>query len=565
MRLPFGNKVRSVLAKISNSRANNTSNKQVRLAVEALESRELMSVTPVLSSALGTAVSVGALKASTLANIPPSPPAAGVALINSLTDANVRSAALADFSRDFGITRNDMMDIFNRGTLGYTAVTSTCIESLEKLVQPSNSATLGMPAYVQNLGYKVVWNSIAPMEDVGQQLNLTIVSQAPAGKPTAGKTTPNGAYQTNIKACAQSIEQGVFNYFEGSVLPDATYSYNGTTYTPTWQWFNTMPLFNSGGPNYQDVAQGQVDDCWLIASLAEVAVRNPTAIENMFINNGDGTFTVRFYNGTTPDFVTVDTRLPMMPSTLPVAGPTNPNGSPEYAATLYDHPLTCLWVALAEKAYAMENGNGWIGSGHKGVASYAALGDDYPSDCAGGPHRPVHQYHLASKRTGDLREWRRRRHRMVAREVCVRVHQSHCFGCCCVALLRSGERFGATLYVLQSVRCIQHYLPRFACLDVDRRRNIGCQHVLLLDLCGRRAGAGRAAGTRCNWIHRRYQASWDFRQSNSDQPVPKLAEHRRGHGLVGNRPGDAGVADDGARPQCRRLCFAGCGIHGFVE
>ncbi len=66
-----------------------------------------------------------------------------------------------------------------------------------------------------------------------------------------------------------------------------------------------VPLFNSGGPSYLDVAaRSEVGDCWLLASLAEVAARDPQDIRNMFtydgttVDNGAtvGLYTVRFFN-----------------------------------------------------------------------------------------------------------------------------------------------------------------------------------------------------------------------------------------------------------------------------
>lgn len=44
-----------------------------------------------------------------------------------------------------------------------------------------------------------------------------------------------------------------------------------------------------------DVSQGQVGDCYLIASLASLADQNPEAIRKMIKANGDGTFTVTLY------------------------------------------------------------------------------------------------------------------------------------------------------------------------------------------------------------------------------------------------------------------------------
>src|SRR3990172_2095223 len=61
-----------------------------------------------------------------------------------------------------------------------------------------------------------------------------------------------------------------------------------------------------GGAAYTDVKQGSVGDCYLMASLAEVALRNPSTITSMFIVNGDGTYTVRFYNAGQANYVTVD-------------------------------------------------------------------------------------------------------------------------------------------------------------------------------------------------------------------------------------------------------------------
>jgi hypothetical protein len=74
----------------------------------------------------------------------------------------------------------------------------------------------------------------------------------------------------------------------------------------------------------------------------------------VFIDNGDGTYTVRFFHNGMPDYVTVDNQLP--------------NGGGQY-----DHPNGVLWAALAEKAYAQLNESGWLGTLTPGVNSYLAL------------------------------------------------------------------------------------------------------------------------------------------------------------------------------------------------
>jgi len=131
----------------------------------------------------------------------------------------------------------------------------------------------------------------------------------------------------------------------------------------------------SGQPSATDVAQGYEGDCWLLASLAEVAARAPQDIQNMFSYYGSSVengavvqlYTVRFFNSQdVPEYVTVDTELPN-------------------AGTYYDRVLSpcsgsqVLWFALAEKAYAEANGLGYVSSEHPGVDSYDALNSGYPS------------------------------------------------------------------------------------------------------------------------------------------------------------------------------------------
>jgi hypothetical protein len=128
-------------------------------------------------------------------------------------------------------------------------------------------------------------------------------------------------------------------------------------------------LFGPNGPSYLDVKQGAEGDCWLMASLAEVAARDPQDIVNMF--SFDGTtvengvvvslYNVRFFHNGTPGYFTVDTELPS-------------------GGQYYDQPLGgVLWAALAEKAYAQANGAGWVTSNDAGSDSYSALYSGYPS------------------------------------------------------------------------------------------------------------------------------------------------------------------------------------------
>ena len=135
-----------------------------------------------------------------------------------------------------------------------------------------------------------------------------------------------------------------------------------------------VPLFNNGGPSYLDVEQGAVGDCWLMASLAEVAARDPQDIRNMFTYDGTtvvngatvGLYSVRFFrsNGSA-SYVEVDTELP--------------SGGEYYDHVDNDLGTQVLWVALAEKAYAVANGLGYVTTSHEYQDSYNALDGGWPS------------------------------------------------------------------------------------------------------------------------------------------------------------------------------------------
>ena len=134
------------------------------------------------------------------------------------------------------------------------------------------------------------------------------------------------------------------------------------------------PLFNIGGPSYLDVEQGWVGDCWLLASLAEVAARDPQDIRNMFTYDGTtvvngatvGLYSVRFFNTSgSAVYVQVDTEFP--------------SGGEYYDHVHNDLGTQVLWVALAEKAYAVANGLGYVTTSHAYQNSYNALDLGWPS------------------------------------------------------------------------------------------------------------------------------------------------------------------------------------------
>jgi hypothetical protein len=136
-------------------------------------------------------------------------------------------------------------------------------------------------------------------------------------------------------------------WFEGTNLPSLSLSAIGeANLNPSYK-ASTLPLYGSSGvPSYKDVSQGYLGDCYFVSSLGEVALQDPSAIENMITNNGNGTYGVRFFVNGQADYVTVNEQLPVMGGGYRWA-----NGSTsEFANSTVDN-----WVALVEKAYAQLN------------------------------------------------------------------------------------------------------------------------------------------------------------------------------------------------------------------
>jgi hypothetical protein len=179
--------------------------------------------------------------------------------------------------------------------------------------------------------------------DYVQQLSQDIVLGNSANAYYQGQTLGNLA----VGSSATQLEELVDKWFLGTDHPAAGSAYQ----------LATGPLF-SNGPAYTDIAQGGLGDCGLMAAFAEIAYRSPSTITSMFIVNGDGTYTVRFYHNSTASYVTVDSQLP--------AG---------YASIANE-----LWVGLAEKAYAQINEEGWLDSIANGQNAYSAIAQTYTFD-----------------------------------------------------------------------------------------------------------------------------------------------------------------------------------------
>jgi hypothetical protein len=249
---------------------------------------------------------------------------------DNLGDSEILGEARYAYNNGYGINREEMIALL-RDAKDYGTIDATELTDLRKIV--ANAAGLGMPGYVSVLANKVVNSD--PAND-----------RSGIGNLFAGVGEGR-------------MESLIGKWFLGSDRPTATGTYR----------YASGSLFQ-GGVSFRDVDQGAVGDCYFLASLGAVARQSPSEIQNMFIDNGDGTFTVRLFNNGTADYVTVDRYLP----TYDWGNFVYANDSSGMA---YNNVNNELWVALAEKAYAQANESGWLGQ-ETAANSYASISGGWP-------------------------------------------------------------------------------------------------------------------------------------------------------------------------------------------
>lgn len=257
------------------------------------------------------------------------------------------SSLLTTYYADNQISRPEMIALL-RSAGNDGVVSSTELADLHYLV--SSSSTYAMPTHVRELAKDVVNSNPA---------NATYQGQT-AGNLVAGSP-------------ATLLNKLVDKWFLGADLPILTSS--ALSYrTAVGNLFSTAPALT-------DARQGALGDCYFIASLASIASENVNAIRNMFIDNGDNTFTIRFFGGAlgyssvnglvtagfvsgtgVADYITVNRSLP-----------TYSNGTLAYSGNGLSASSTTapLWIALAEKAYAQWNQT--RNAGRDGTNRYASI------------------------------------------------------------------------------------------------------------------------------------------------------------------------------------------------
>ena len=276
---------------------------------------------------------------------------AAVTVVASSGTGTFKNAALGrlitSLDADGSISRQDMIQIL-RSVGGDGVVDAVEFTDLKSLL--NQATTLNIADYVKILANDVINGNAANAKYQGQTLgNLAAGSSATLLNKLVDKWFLGADHPA---PCNTSL---VYKSVAGSLFPRT--------------------------PSHLDEVQGQLGDCYFISALGTIADSNPAAVQNMFIDNGDGTWTVRFYTNTygsiynysdgsisagfaqgvgTADYITVDRYLPTTTSGMLVYA--------DYGAS-YTNTANSLWIPLAEKAYAQ-----WSETGKSGREAYGPTG-----------------------------------------------------------------------------------------------------------------------------------------------------------------------------------------------
>ena len=187
------------------------------------------------------------------------------------------------------------------------------------------------------------------------------------GNAANAKWTGGGASTTTlgnltVGSTATQVDELDGKWFLGTDLPSSTVHMSGYPTFKVSYSAVTSPVFGATGPSMNDINQGYLGDCYLLASLAEVAYQNPSLIQSMITSDGNNTYGIRFFVDGSAEYVTV-------------------NNSLADGGTIFNN-ATDIWASLVEKAYAQIQASGIItGNTVNDGNSFSTIGNGgFPED-----------------------------------------------------------------------------------------------------------------------------------------------------------------------------------------
>ncbi len=265
---------------------------------------------------------------------------------NNLENASLKSLSL-EASSDNSFDYNEMLSILQTAAIGgISASEYTDLQSIYTNAVDSFSSN-----YVKTISYNTIYTN-------------------PANEKWWGGAQRVSSAQELGNMHAEMSEQKanwlVDKWFLGL---DTPINGRGYTYdTPTGALF-------VDGIGSTDISQGRAGSCYLLASMAGIAEHSAPLIEDLFIDNGNGTYGVKFYINDEMVYTTVNKELSVFEvsyTSHKIAYASNPN-----------HTLSGeIWVSLLEKAYVQLNSQEYlqrIWPWQEGVNQYHAINGGWAS------------------------------------------------------------------------------------------------------------------------------------------------------------------------------------------
>ena len=239
-----------------------------------------------------------------------------------IDDSSVNNAMLNSIKLDNEFSREDVIGVL-KSAGDYGSVTGTEFTDLQQFWLMSNST---MRADIAGLSKKVVFGDAANDHYTGYDSIVDDLGNLESGTSTQNLNLLIGKHMLGT---------------DRPMIHTGTYTQAGGT-------------LEIDGYSAGDIDQGATGSCYFLSALAGTADKKVSIIEDMFTDNGDGTYSVRFYTNGQADYVTVDSMMATKECGTYLHADTGAGDAID--AVVADHNE--LWVALAEKAYAQLNESG---------------------------------------------------------------------------------------------------------------------------------------------------------------------------------------------------------------